>query len=529
MTELTVDELAEGVATGALEVSDVPLARAVEVADELAEGGRVEPLEQLADRVFPRLLKKERLEEIEGLWLTCCTAGVFPLKLMLRTAERLHARGREAAAAELAMVLAEALDERGRAEDALEVLRTGLDWAAADGLVDTAEGTLERLFGEASNLEAARRQLRREVAAGEGGAALRRAERALRFAPGTFLQWLDTTVGQVVSTDGVTAQIRHPSGSVERRTVDEEPPPKVLSHQAHEVLRLFAPEELRQRWSQQPTECLASVLEEQSGYVPVPGLEAILVPRVLDQADYERALAQLKIDCGLGRPERPRYDSKRRMFVAPGCEPPKPKRTKKRAKPAEPRERSRRAPVRATTASAPLRPSLEQPRWVDLTALPEVRALIAHVEKDVAELTRELNVDLPVRLEEARAHGDLRENAEYDAAKERLRFVQARVDQLRSWLAQLHELSQVRLIPGKVTAMSELLVSEEGSDEERRLRLVPAELREPKAGDVSIGTPYGKALLGKEAGDVVVVRLPRRTERLELLQVIDPDQVSGAG
>jgi transcription elongation GreA/GreB family factor len=57
----------------------------------------------------------------------------------------------------------------------------------------------------------------------------------------------------------------------------------------------------------------------------------------------------------------------------------------------------------------------------------------------------------------------------------------------------------------------------------RTLRLVPAELPVPQLGDVSIGTPYGKALLGREEGDVVVVKLPRRTERLEIVKITDPD------
>lgn len=508
----------------AIDISSVSLADAVEVADELAEAGSSELLVELAERVLPRFLKKERLEEIEGVWIACCASGALPLQVMLRTVDRLVARGWEGEASELLVMLAETLVENGRAEEALDILQQGLTLTRSEALVEASKWVLAELFSEAPNLDLVVQGL--VLDAGVEG--LRKAERALRFAPGTYLRWSDHTIAQVATTDGVTAEVRHPSGSLDRRAVDEEPPPRALSSRAHEVRRLFEPEALQASWRDEPLACLMLLLAEQGGVIAVPSLKGVLVPRIVSEAQFEEILAELKVACGLGHDDMPTYESRRRFFVAPGCVAPKPKPSSKKAK-TSPKKRTADPRPRPST-STPITSSEtsvgEKARWADLTLLPEIRELISHTEGEVTELMRELNVDLPVRLEEARAHGDLRENAEYDAAKERLQFVQARIEQLRDYLAQLHELSRIRLIPGRITAMSIVIVADEATGEERPLRLVPSELRQPQPGDVSIGTPYAKALIGKVVGDAVVVRLPRRTERLEIVKVIDPDQSS---
>jgi transcription elongation factor GreA len=508
-----------------LDVSTVAIGEAAATAEGLAEAGEKELLLELAERLLPRLLKKERVDEIEGVWFACCAAGAVSLPLMLRVGERLVARGWATKASELLVMLSESLVEAERLEEALDVLQQALTWTRDGALLEAGAKVLATLFAGASNLD----RVVRGLTLDQGAEALRHAERALRFSPGTFLRWSDHIIAQVVATDGVTAQVRHPSGAVERKAVDEEPPPRVVSARAHEVRRLFALDELRSDWKNAPTACLSSLLDEQGGVIAVPTLRGLLVPRVLDEPTFDAVLGKLKVHCGLGHDDRPSYDSRRRLFVAPGQKAPEPRPAASGPKPAPRRTTTGRGTPRGsspttTTDSSSDAAAVEGSRWVDLTLLPEIRRLIAHTEGDVAELTRELNVDLPQRLEEARAHGDLRENAEYDAAKERLRFVQARIGQLRDTLAQLHELSRVRLVPGRITAMSVVVVTNEETGEERTLRLVPSELREPRPGDVSIGTPYAKALIGREAGATVVVTLPRRTEKLEIVKVVDPDR-----
>lgn len=510
------------------DVGAVALADAVGVAESLAEAGETAKLAELVERMLPRLIKKERFAEVEGVWIACCTSGALPLTVLLRAAKQIAAHGEVGEASDLVVMLAETLAEAGRGEEALDVLRQGLGWAATASMRDAGGALLARLFLEASNLATTLAVLRR---AEPGADAFAQAERALRFAPGSFLLWPDHTIAQVASNDGATAQVRHPSGAIERRPVDAVPPPKVLPASNHEVRRLFAFEQLRADWLADPLSCLVPLLEDQEGALTVSSINGILVPRIVSEPQFEAILARLKVDCGMGHPDRPVYHSRHRIFSLPGVALPEFVTRPAEPRPAAERRAARSAPpprpgtagVSNASSSDPVDAS-RPARWVDLTQLPEVRGLIAHVEGEVAELTRELNADLPVRLEEARAHGDLRENAEYDAAKERLRFVQARIGQLQEFLGQLHDLSRVRVVPGRVTAMSRVVVSNEETGEERTLRLVPAELRDPQPGDVSMGTPYAKALLGRDAGATVTVKLPRRTERLEILRVIDPGE-----
>jgi transcription elongation factor GreA len=509
------------------DVGAVAPADAVGVAESLAEAGETSLLAELAERMLPRLIKKERFADVEGLWIACCTAGALPVAALLRAARQIASHGEVSEASDLVVMLAETLAEARRGEEALDALRQGLGWAATAAMRDAAAALLEQLFPEASNLGATLAALRRVE---PGADAFAQAERALRFAPGSFLLWPDHTIAQVASNDGATAQVRHPSGALERRAVDAVPPPRVLPASAHEVRRLFALDQLRADWLADPLSCLVPLLAEQEGALNVSSINGILVPRIVSEPQFEAILARLKVDCGLGHADRPVYHSRHRIFTLPGVALPD-----FLTKPVEPRPPAERRPARSAAPPRPLAPrpvsaSASEPsddarpaRWVDLTQLPDVRGLIAHVEGDVAELTRELNAELPVRLEEARAHGDLRENAEYDAAKERLRFVQARIGQLQDFLGKLHDLSRVRVVPGRVTAMSRVVVANEETGEERTLRLVPAELRAPQPGDVSMGTPYAKALLGRDVGATVTVKLPRRTERLEILRVIDPD------
>ncbi len=524
-----IEALVAGLINGEGDATTVPLGDAVDVADALAEGGHVEPLLELTERVLPRFVKKERVDAIEGIWLACCTAEVLPIPLLMRTAQRVAARGVTSTAEDLVVMLADTLVEVGRAQEALTVLEQGLGWAASHSMLEAGGQALSAIFPDVEGLDEtlARLSRRRDDRPDE---ALRQAERTLRYAPGAYLLWTDGFIARVASTDGTSATIEHPSGVTERRAVDEEPPPRVLSPDAQEVLRLYAIDTLRKRWQESPTESLETLLDDQGGWIRVPGLQQMLVPQVMPDPVFEATLATLKVECGLGREDRPSYESKRRLFIAAGTTAPRPKRRPKQTKkaPAKKGGDGLRTPLRATSVAVTpiLSPTseAERARWVNLTSFPEIRALISHTENDVRVLTKELNTELPVRLEEALAHGDLKENAEYDAAKDRLRFVQARISQLQTWLAQLHELSRVRLIPGRVTVMSVVTVTDVESGEERRFRLVPAELREPQPGDVSVGTPYGRALLGKQAGDVVVVELPRRTEKLEIIRVVDPDE-----
>lgn len=524
MGEPSVDDLVADLLRGDGDPAAVPPGLVAEVAERLGDQGAVQALSDLATRSLPRLVKKERFDQVEAVWIACCAAGALPWDVMVKAADRMAARGQGAQADEHLAMLVEALAGAGRFDEAVAAAREAMAIAPSASVAASVAPALQGCFPDAPNLEEALARLR--APASPGGAELAAAERALRFAPGCFLQLQDYTIAQVVVTDGVEARVRHPSGAEESRRVDGTPGPRVLAADSQEVRRLFDLDGLRRSWVEDPLACLGPLLVDQGGSIATTALKAMLVPRIVADDAFDGVLATLKAACTAGEPALPSYDSRRRLFVAPGAEAPVAKKRPQRPK-AEGEEPSAPGPRRTATPrgpSGPVEVHRVQPRWVDLTALAEVRALVSRVEEEVTELVRELNVDLPVRLEEARAHGDLRENAEYDAAKERLAYVQARIEQLRERLGQLHELSRVRVVPGKVTVMSRVTVAVEGGEEERTLRITPAELPNPRPGDVSAGTPYGKALLGKEAGEVALVRLPRRTERLEVLAVRDPDE-----
>jgi transcription elongation factor GreA len=533
MGEQPLEPLLAEIVAGTVDVSEIPLAQAADAAEALADEGQVAILCAHAERVLPRLVKKDRIEVIEAIWLACCTSGALPVDVLIRTADRLTARGHQTAVVDLIVMLADTLTDTGKVKEALEVLRQGLVWTPASELIEQSKVSLAAMYDTSPNLDRVLADLGPATSPEAAVAAFDRANRALRFHPGTFLQQPDLTVCQVIAVDGDTAKVKHPSGAFDSWPVNIEPPPKLLHAEAHDVLRLFEPEELHTRWLNDPSSTLITLLHEHQGVMNSTSLRSILAPSILSEVEADEVLERLRSDCVEDVPERPAYESRRRLFIAPGYKAPRPK-TKAPKKPhIEDDEHSHRltrvsrpgvfrAASPQAVAEEPTTPT-GPVRWINLTVKPEIKGLIHHIENEIGELTREMNADLPKKLEEARAHGDLRENAEYDAAKERLRLVQSRIEQLHGRLAKVHELSHVRVVPGKITTMSIVVVADEGTGAERTLRLVPPELPAPKLGDVSIGTPYAKALVGKEVGGLAVVRLPRRTERLEIIKVVDPD------
>ena len=245
--ETIVKKLLEGPG----DVSIVPLGAAVEVAEALAEAENVSLLSDLMERMLPRLTKKERFDEIETLWIAACTIGAIRRPVMMRTIEKLVGREMVDEAGELLMMLVDAVIEAEGDEEALEITTESLAWSKSEGFIACAARSLENLFGEVKGFSVILARFERE-APEEGVEAMERASRALRFAPGTFLRLSDWTIARVHSTDGVTAKISHPSGSLEERRVDEKPPPKVLSPAGHEVRALFDTEALSKQWIDNP-------------------------------------------------------------------------------------------------------------------------------------------------------------------------------------------------------------------------------------------------------------------------------------
>ena len=144
--------------------------------------------------------------------------------------------------------------------------------------------------------------------------------------------------------------------------------------------------------------------------------------------------------------------------------------------------------------------------------------LIKRFEDEIVLLERELTQQLPKEIQRAREHGDLRENAEYQAAKERQRFVEARVSMLRQRVAELQLMNLEKIPRDRVGFGSKLTVREGGQTSE--YELVMPEDASPERGLISVASPIGRALAGKEEGDVVRAPTPAGVREFEIVKLV---------
>lgn len=139
------------------------------------------------------------------------------------------------------------------------------------------------------------------------------------------------------------------------------------------------------------------------------------------------------------------------------------------------------------------------------------------LQDEITVLDRELHVDLPKEILKARLHGDLSENAEYHAAKERQGFVNARLGQLKQRLAEISMIDFSKIPRDRVGLGSTVVVQDSARDGEITYHLVTSEEADAPNGRISTTSPIGRALLGKEPGDTVRVQSPGGVKELEIL------------
>jgi transcription elongation factor GreA len=145
--------------------------------------------------------------------------------------------------------------------------------------------------------------------------------------------------------------------------------------------------------------------------------------------------------------------------------------------------------------------------------------LLKRYNDEIQQLERELKHELPKEIKIARELGDLRENAEYQAAKERQRLVQARVSMLRQRASEI-SLMNLEKLPRDRAAFGSRLVLRENGGATRTYQLVMPEDAEPDKGWVSTSSPIGRALVGKEEGDEVAVPTPGGTRAFEIVKLM---------
>jgi transcription elongation factor GreA len=144
--------------------------------------------------------------------------------------------------------------------------------------------------------------------------------------------------------------------------------------------------------------------------------------------------------------------------------------------------------------------------------------LIRRFEQEIGQLERELTQELPKEIKRARELGDLRENAEYHAAKERQRFVEARVSMLRQRVSEIQLMNLERIPHDRAGFGSKLTIRENG--QEAVYELVMPEDSDPDRGFISVASPIGRALIGKEEGDEVTAPTPAGARTFEIVRLV---------
>lgn len=141
------------------------------------------------------------------------------------------------------------------------------------------------------------------------------------------------------------------------------------------------------------------------------------------------------------------------------------------------------------------------------------------LQEEIAALEYELRNELPKEILKARGHGDLSENAEYHAAKERQRLVDARLAQLKLRLRELSMVDMTKIPRDRIGLGSKVVLLDLQKDVKLTYKLVTSEEADVNHGRISTSSPIGKGLLGKKVGDEVKIPIPGGLKEVEVLEV----------
>ncbi len=138
------------------------------------------------------------------------------------------------------------------------------------------------------------------------------------------------------------------------------------------------------------------------------------------------------------------------------------------------------------------------------------------------ELKRLKTVERPqviAAIAEARSHGDLSENAEYHAAKDRQGWIEGRIAEIEDRVARAQVIDVSKLSGDQVKFGATVTVVDEDTEEEGRYQIVGEHEADVKAGRISLSSPLSRAMIGKEVGDVVEVNTPGGVKAYEILKI----------
>ncbi|MBT3923984.1 MAG: transcription elongation factor GreA [Nitrospina sp.] len=146
--------------------------------------------------------------------------------------------------------------------------------------------------------------------------------------------------------------------------------------------------------------------------------------------------------------------------------------------------------------------------------------ILDKLDEDLKTSQRELQVDIPKAILTAREHGDLSENAEFKAAKERQMFLESRVSLLQKRISDIMAINVNQIPKDRSGLGSTLKLRELDSGKEAQYQLVFPEEVNPDEGKISTASPVGKSLVGKQEGDELTISLPDSKIEYEVLEVI---------
>jgi len=154
-----------------------------------------------------------------------------------------------------------------------------------------------------------------------------------------------------------------------------------------------------------------------------------------------------------------------------------------------------------------------------MVRVPITREGYERLKIELQRLQKEERPKVIRAIEEARAHGDISENAEYEAAKDKQGMIEGRIQELNDKLAHSQIVGLPEQVDGKVIFGCKVIVEDLETREVSSYRLVGPYEADVQAGTISVISPIGKALIGKEEGDEVKVQTPKGIRNIEILEV----------
>ncbi|HNX57997.1 MAG TPA: transcription elongation factor GreA [Spirochaetota bacterium] len=142
------------------------------------------------------------------------------------------------------------------------------------------------------------------------------------------------------------------------------------------------------------------------------------------------------------------------------------------------------------------------------------------IKEELDALKYEFTFELPKKISEAREHGDLKENADYHAARERQGFVRAKIAQLSEQLARLNNIDVKNISEDSVGFGSKVVVVDTVTNAKTVFMFVPDGEMNPSEGKITLSTPYGRAMVGKKVGETVTVTIPAGKKIFRIVSLV---------